>query len=378
MRIIIQKLALSLVVVSRLICQDQALITISVTVPVGTHQVILVGNIPLLGNWDHPSALPLTMVDSTTFSGNFSVPLMTSIEYKLTRGSWESEALTENGMVPSNTQLIIRGDTTITHAVVMWKNAGKIPGAGITGIVKYHPGFYSSQLDNYRDIIVWLPPSYYTDSLARYPVLYMHDGQNIIDPFTSFAGQDWRMDEVVTELIELGKIEEIIIIGINNTDNRTAEYSPLQLGEQYSAFMINTLKPFIDSTYRTMQKPEHTTVMGSSMGGIISFHLVREYQQTFSMAGCLSPAFLIDDNEIINRIRNYSGPEKSIKLYIDHGTIGLEQRLQPAIDELVPLLNQAGFTDEQHLLYYIADGAEHNETAWAERVHLPLVFFFGR
>ncbi|MBC8401410.1 MAG: alpha/beta hydrolase [Candidatus Marinimicrobia bacterium] len=206
----------------------------------------------------------------------------------------------------------------------------------------------------------------------------MHDGQNIIDPFTSFAGQDWRMDEVVTELIELGKIDEIIIVGINNTDNRTAEYSPLHLGEQYSAFMINTLKPFIDSTYRTIQKPEHTAVMGSSMGGIISFHLVWEYPQTFSMAGCLSPAFLIDDNEIINRIRNYSGPEKSIKLYIDNGTIGLEQRLQPAIDELVPLLNQTSFTDEHHLLYYIADGAEHDEIAWAERVHLPLVFFFGR
>ena len=221
------------------------------------------------------------------------------------------------------------------------------------------------------------------------------------------------MDEVVTELIELGKIEEIIIVGINNTDNRTAEYSPLHLGEQYSAFMINTLKPFIDSTYRTMRKPEHTAVMGSSMGGIISFHLVWEYPQTFSMAGCLSPAFLIDDNEIINRIRNYSGPEKSIKLYIDNGTIGLEQRLQSAIDELVPLingmnpraspgptippqaagefnlpfssavvvreggLNQTGFTDEHRLLYYIAEGAEHNEPAWAERVHLPLVFFFG-
>ena len=377
MRISIQKLVFSFVITSRLICQDQVLITISVTVPVGTNQVILVGNIPLLGNWDHSSALPLTMVDSTTFSGSFSVLRNISIEYKLTHGSWESEALTENRMVPGNTQLTVRGDTTITHTVAIWKDTGKIPGAGITGLRNYHRDFYSLELNNRRDIIVWLPPSYSTDSLARYPVLYMHDGQNIIDPFTSFAGQDWRMDEVVTELIELGKIDEIIIVGINNTDNRTAEYSPLHLGEQYSTFMINTLKPFIDSTYRTMQKPEHTAVMGSSMGGIISFHLAWEYPQTFSMAGCLSPAFLIDDNEIINRIRNYSGPEKTIKLYIDNGTIGLEQRLQPAIDELVPLLNQISFMDEHHLLYYIADGAEHNEAAWAERVYLPLVFFFG-
>lgn len=377
MRISIQKLVFSFVITSRLICQDQVLITISVTVPVGTNQVILVGNIPLLGNWDHSSALPLTMVDSTTFSGSFSVLRNISIEYKLTHGSWESEALTENRMVPGNTQLTVRGDTTITHTVAIWKDTGKIPGAGITGLRNYHRDFYSLELNNRRDIIVWLPPSYSTDSLARYPVLYMHDGQNIIDPFTSFAGQDWRMDEVATELIELGKIEEIIIVGINNTDNRTAEYSPLHLGEQYSTFMINTLKPFIDSTYRTMQKPEHTAVMGSSMGGIISFHLAWEYPQTFSMAGCLSPAFLIDDNEIINRIRNYSGPEKTIKLYIDNGTIGLEQRLQPAIDELVPLLNQISFMDEHHLLYYIADGAEHNEAAWAERVYLPLVFFFG-
>ncbi len=346
-------------------------------VPESTTSVTIPGNLDELGNWD-PAAVPLDSLDTGLYGISFQARIGSAVEYKFTRGDWATEALDSAGNIPPNHDHIVVGDTTIYHRIFAWKDSATHGKSGITGSVNYHRDFYSPELNNQRDLIVWLPPSYSTDSLAHYPVLYMPDGQNIIDPFTSFAGQDWRMDEVVTELIELGKIDEIIIVGINNTDNRTAEYSPVHLGEQYSAFMINTLKPFIDSTYRTMQKPEHTAVMGSSMGGIISFHLVWEYPQTFSLAGCLSPAFLIDDNEIINRIRNYSGPEKTIKLYIDNGTIGLEQRLQPAIDELVPLLNQTGFTDQNHLLYYIADGAEHNEAAWAERVHLPLVFFFGR
>ena len=378
MKVSIRYLIVSFVILSTPICQDFVQITVSVTVPIKTPQVLMVGNVPVLGNWNHSSALQLTMIDSITFSGSFSALRNTSIEYKITQGSWESEALAENSNIPVNTKLIVQGETTINHTVASWKNGEPVPGAGITGEVRYHRDFYSPQLDNRRDIIVWLPPSYSTADTNQYPVLYMHDGQNIIDPLTSFAGQDWQIDETATRLIKSGAIEEIIIVGINNTSDRTPEYSPVLAGQQYSAFIINTLKPFIDTEYRTKPEPEYTATMGSSMGGIISFHLAWDFPHVFGMAGCLSPAFLIDDLEIVDRVASYTDEIKPILLYIDNGTVGLEQKLQPAIDELIPILAQAGFEAGTSLIYSIAEDAEHNEAAWAKRAAVPLRFFYGK
>ena len=118
--------------------------------------------------------------------------------------------------------------------------------------------------------------------------------------------------------------------------------------------------------------------MGSSMGGIISFHLAWDYPHVFGMAGCLSPAFLIDDLEIVQRVASYTGPIKPILLYIDNGTVGLERKLQPAIDQMISLLKQGGFGTGTSLIYSITQDAEHNEAAWAKRVAVPLQFFFGK
>jgi len=365
-------------ILSQVICQKIALINISVTVPVGTDQVILVGNIKALGNWDHSSALSLVRVDSTKYSGSFKAVTNYSIEYKFTRGSWATEALDSSGNIPRNHRYIVNGDTTIYHEISDWKDSFARKDTGITGIVSYHRNLYSPQLDNQRDIIVWLPPSYSTDNLAHYPVLYMHDGQNIIDPFTSFVGQDWQMDETATQMIKSGTINEIIIVGISYTNDRTPEYSPVLSGQQYSAFIINTLKPFIDTEYRTKPEPKFTATMGSSMGGIISFHLAWDYPHVFGMAGCLSPAFMVNEMEIVKRVASYTGANKSLLFYIDNGTVGLELKLQPAVDEMILSLEQAGFEAGTSLIYLIAQDAEHNEATWAKRVAVPLRFFFGK
>lgn len=196
----------------------------------------------------------------------------------------------------------------------------------------------------------------------------------MFDPSTSFAGDDWQLDETVTQLIEEGKLKEIIMIGIYNTDDRTAEYSPKQKGKEYSKFLIETLKPFIDSNYNTLTDPKNTAVMGSSSGGLISYHLAWEYPEVFSMAGCLSPAFLVDKSEIVKRVKSTDNG-KSIKLVILNGTIGLETELQPAITDIINVLEEKQFNK---LIYKIFDGAEHNESAWAKQVEIPLLFFFGK
>jgi|SRR5690554_1206405 len=243
----------------------------------------------------------------------------------------------------------------------------------IVGEVKYHKNFYSGYLDNKRDIIIWFPPSYKENSRKRYPVLYMHDGQNIMDPKTSFAGVDWRVDETVTSLIKEKTIKEIIVVGIYNTKDRMEEYSNSIKGNKYIQFIIDELKPFIDANYRTLSSRENTAVMGSSMGGLISFYLVWNFPDVFSKAGCLSSSFYFDDEHAIKMVKNYSGPKKNIKIYLDHGEDGIigNQRMFCA-------LTKKGFMIGKDIDYYYAPGAVHNEEAWAERLERPLRFLFGK
>jgi predicted alpha/beta superfamily hydrolase len=243
----------------------------------------------------------------------------------------------------------------------------------IIGDVRYHRKFYSTHLDNKRDIIVWLPPSYKEELKRNYPVLYMHDGQNIMDPKTSYAGMDWCVDETLTKLISQKKIQEIIVVGIYNTKERLEEYSDTEKGRGYIKFIIKELKPFIDSGYRTLNSRENTAVMGSSMGGLISFLITWNHPEVFSKAGCMSSAFYYHDDKPIKMVKDYGGPKKNIKIYIDHGEDGLIRG-----QKMFCTLNAKGYIIGTDVDYYYAPGAEHNEKAWADRLERPLLFFFKK
>lgn len=344
------------------------------TTPLDTDEhIFMSGNLPQLGGWS-ATGLPFSQISDTKWIAEFKVKTGSSIEFKITRGSWNLEAMTEKCIVPGNSALIANQDTTIIIEIPRWKDDCAAAGGGITGEVRYHEDFASQHLTLPRDIIVWLPPGYTEDE--RYPVLYMHDGQNIFDPLTSYIGQDWKVDEVATQLISENKMKKIIVVGIYCTELRGPEYSPMQLGEKYTQFLIQELKPFIDSHYPTLRDSSNTAVMGSSMGGIISFNIAWENPHVFSMAGCLSPAFMVDDNEILERVNTYTGNKKPIKFYLDNGTVGLEAELAPGFEQMCRLLPQKGYTEDD-LLVYVDDGAVHNEIAWANRIHIPLLFFFG-
>lgn len=130
-------------------------------------------------------------------------------------------------------------------------------------------------------MLVWLPPSHNIELDKHYPVLYLHDGQNVFTSGISLSGQEWLLDETVTELIDKKKIEEIIMVAVYHGENRTAEYSPKHQGNEYADFLISSIKPWIDKEYLTKPERENTAVLGSSMGGIISFHLGWEYNHIF-------------------------------------------------------------------------------------------------
>src|SRR5262245_24730789 len=133
--------------------------------------------------------------------------------------------------------------------------------------VDIHENFKARRLKHDRNVLVWLPISYGVRR-KRYPVLYMHDGQNLFDPATAFAGVPWGIDAIIDRMVRQRKIPEIIVVGIYNTPNRLKEYSAGEAGHQYAQFVIDELKPMIDSTYRTKPERDFTAIAGSSMGGL--------------------------------------------------------------------------------------------------------------
>ena len=358
-------------------------VTFKVTAPgiKGDSLVYIAGNCPELGNWN-PSAVPLIKLNDSTFEKIIPFNTETEIEYKFTKGSWNNEALAPNGSVPGNSSLKVEKDTIVKISISKWKNGvtdqNKSSFKGqITGTVKYFRDMKGQGIKP-RDVIVWLPPSYETNKTKRYPVLYMQDGQNLFDPQTSSFGVDWQLDESADSLIKAGAIREIIIVGIYNTIDRNEEYIDSKQGHAYMKFVVDILKPFIDKNFRTLPERQNTAVGGSSAGALISFMLLWEYPEVFSKAACLSPAFHIEDIDFVPDVVNYAGPKKSIRVYFDIGTLGLESRLKPGLDEMVKVLESKGYVQGKDFKYYFAAGALHNEAAWAKRNWRYLEFLFKK
>lgn len=221
-----------------------------------------------------------------------------SYEYKCTRGSWSLVETDKQGKDIDNHFFTVRGDTAIKLKIAAWKD-------DFAAVVRKHTAskqvrvldtaFYMPQLDRHRRIWIYLPEGY-AKSKKRYPVLYMHDGQNLFDEATSGFGE-WGVDECLDSLIKAGKSASIVV-GIDNGPQRMAEYNPYEFqdfgkGEaaHYLAFLVETLKPYIDSAFRTLAGSEHTIIAGSSMGGLVSYYAALTQPGVFGKAGVFSPAF---------------------------------------------------------------------------------------
>lgn len=338
--------------------------------------VYITGNDPAIGNWQPDFAL-MNELNPGKWTKILSFPIGKALEFKITRGSWDNEALNDDGTVPLNHKLNVTNDTTIVIKVKLWADQfeRKIEGQ-ITGIVKYHLNLKYDGLKP-RDVIVWLPPFYFLEQEKRYPVLYMHDGQNIVNPKTSAFKIDWQIDETADSLIRKGLIEPVIIVGIYNTSDRRSEYSENDTGYTYMKFSVDFLKPFIDKNYRTRTEREFTATGGSSMGGLISFMLQWEYPEIFSKAICLSPAFSIGRFNFVDNVETYEGEKKKIQFYIDNGGDELDSQLQPGVEDMLSALRKKGYKEKEDFYWFKDEKAPHNESAWAKRIWRALIYLFG-
>ncbi|MBK9099142.1 MAG: histidine kinase [bacterium] len=348
---------------------------VSNNLPTGS-VVYITGNDDQLGNWQ-PNLTALEEVEKGKWIKSFSFPRGKKLEFKFTRGNWETEALNEDSTTPPNYAFEVRNDTTISIEINLWADqVERKIGGQITGIVEYHKNFLGEGIKP-RDIIVWLPPNYQLNTEERYAVLYMHDGQNIVDPSTSTFQVDWQIDEAADSLIKQKLIEPIIIVGIYNTTDRNSEYAENDTSYAYMNFIVDSLKPFIDRTYRTKPDRNNTANGGGSLGGLISFILAWEYSDVFSKAICFSPAFKVDQYNFVDNVLKYSGNKKEIKLFIHNGDNELDTQLQTGVDEMLKALIKQGFKEKSDYIYIKSKNSLHGERDWAKNISRALIYLFG-
>ena len=262
----------------------------------------------------------------------------------------------------------------------------------LTGDIRFHKAFHSNILNNNRDVIVYLPPVYEAHKEKRYSVLYLHDGQNLFDGATSFIpGQEWRVDETAQSLIAAGKVEPLIIVGIYNTGkDRVDEYTPApdakyKIGgkaDLYGRMLVEELKPFIDANYRTLSDARHTGLGGSSLGGLVSLYLGLKYSDVFGLLAVVSPSVWWANNYIVKYVEA-ERKRPPVRIWLDIGTregSNAEAAQKTVVDArlLKEALIRKGWKPGKDLSYFEADGAEHNERAWAARVESILEFLFPR
>jgi enterochelin esterase-like enzyme len=261
---------------------------------------------------------------------------------------------------------------------------------------------------------VWLPPGYEEAKGKRFPVLYMHDGQNLFDRKLTGYNQEWQIDEAISRMVRQGDLRSWIVVGVQSPKSRYRALFPQKMlpllpadfqkrvmdidigeprialaGDAYLKFIVETVKPRVDREFRTLKGAEDTAVMGSSMGGLMAFYAMAEYPEVFGQAACVSMhvALAMSTEKGLDHakaadhsaeaFRKYLSGSKmkpgTNRLYIDHGTGTLDGSYGPYSSALLPVLDAAGWRGRD-LMFRTYAGAEHNETAWAQRVDIPLAF----
>ncbi|MCW4469925.1 alpha/beta hydrolase-fold protein [Flavobacterium sp. MFBS3-15] len=274
---------------------------------------------------------------------------------------------------------------------------------------------FRSKYVNARNVEIWLPPGYDdNNNKEMYPVLYMHDGQNVFDKGSSGFGVAWEADSIANKLITEGRVKPFIIVTAAHGNNlRYMEYFPEQaakqyfteddmvvfkdlakqmnvkvnwLADEYLQFLVKELKPYIDKNYRTLRNNANTSVCGSSMGGLISMYAICEYPEVFGQAACVSTHWplLFDNNNMkpSEAVRSYMKDHfpspKDHRVYFDYGTATLDQYYEPHQKLVDDIMRAKGYTEGRNWVTRKFEGAEHNEQSWQNRMDVILEFLYGK
>lgn len=260
-------------------------------------------------------------------------------------------------------------------------------------------GILRSRHISSRKVVVWLPPEYEEkrqNEGERYGVLYMHDGQNLYEPHTSFAGDTWGVPGTLARLIAEKRVRPTIVVGVWNTPARMSEYMPARaldylhrhshgqdildrvdqpgLSEGYLRFLVEDLKPLVDLRFYTRPERHFTTIMGSSMGGLISLYAMCQYPEIYGGAGCLSTHWPAGDGAVIDYMDQALPHPHHHRIYFDYGTKTADAPYEPYQLRADDVLEAHGYRRNTDWMTLKFPGQDHSERAWAERLHRPLEF----
>jgi predicted alpha/beta superfamily hydrolase len=291
-------------------------------------------------------------------------------QYKITRGTWAKVECKENGESILNKTLKIENAATIKINVEGWQDQfaakpGKSTASKNVRIIE--TSFFIPQLNRTRRIWIYLPENY-AASRDRYPVLYMHDGQNVFEDSTSYSGE-WGVDE----FLDSTKKKCIVVAIDHGNASRLNEYCPYDMerfgkgeGSQYVTFLAKTLKPYIDRRYRTLRKRQYTSIAGSSMGGLISFYAMLKYPKVFGGAGVFSPSFWIAP-KIYDDIRS-KGKKVKGRIFFYAG----KQEGETMVPQMLKAFGELAALSHAKITTVIRDAGKHNEATW--RMEFPLFY----
>ncbi len=301
------------------------------------------------------------------------------IHFKFTRGTWDSVELNNDGSQLDNRSFsFAKKIDTLKVEIAQWADLTPKKSTASANVHLLDNSFDMSPLDKKRRVWIYLPKSYKTSSKS-YPVVYMHDGQNLFDQSLSYSGE-WEVDETLDRLQKTDKLE-LIIVGIDNGGNeRVDEYTPWEIpgypskqeGDAYIQFIKENLKPFIDKNYRTKSNREQTAIMGSSLGGLITYYAALQYPETFGKAGVFSPSF-----EMVKMSLDFTkdnGNLKRSKIYFMAGSKESEHMVAE-MSQTIQLMIDAGFPENNITSKVVKEG-EHNEKLWREEFEPAITWLF--
>jgi predicted alpha/beta superfamily hydrolase len=340
------------------------LTTLRIHYPAGSHTLALRGD---GGGLDWDRGVPVTAGADDTYSVTFS-DLAAALQCK---------PLLDDAVWSRGPNYTIEPGATVD----VYPHFTTVHGS----VEKLIASFHSTLLGNDRTIWAYLPPSYAENPRARFPVVYMHDGQNLFDPALAFGGNEWKVDETLDAGAEDGSIAELVVIGIENTAQRIYEYTPTTDpgtpggggGDAYLAMITDELKPEVDALLRTLPDRAHTGMVGSSLGGLISAYAGVKRPDVFGLVGAMSPSTWWNGTVLIADVAAMPAAARPARVYVDSGDAGPSNDDVTNTTALAATYANLGYQSGVDLLHVVQSGGQHNEVYWAQRLPGALQFLFG-
>lgn len=342
--------------------------------------IFLSGSCEALGCWNPAKALGLKY-EPPYHLGEIEIPTGSHFEYKITRGSWEREAVDAHGNIPSNLFHEVWLDATLQHTIADWKDRFK--GRLIRDVLASHT------LAQDRELMIWLPEGYSRETAHRFPIIILHDGDSIFDPTLSApSGIDLAADEWASLLARRGIIPESIVVGVRHPEGfspeditmRDHELSPELGGEVYARFITQELVPHMDQHYRTIATPAARLLGGTGLGALHAFHTAMTYPRVFGGIACLSTSFedvsqcVPATCSALRRLEELPKLGKKLRVYFDYGDREIDECYEGYHTMLASILTAKGWSEGSEFRIRRIPGAGHNPLSWRTRLGDALSF----